>query len=247
VDEPSVDQLERRILHVPEAAMRRALALETLRALAPERAYRLISRALDRGPAEDGSEFDRLRDAVHAALAAGLAEGSLSYEFRREVYALAAAAGDEAVMRVLRTQPAADGAAAPFDRELAEIPLGRRRSLARGGRPELLEKLARDPDRVVVRHLLANPRTREVDVVRMAALRPVAAATLEEIARCERWWTSERVRAALARNPACPLDAALRAVETLSTAVLRELLRDPDLHPELLRHAAAEMERRTRR
>jgi hypothetical protein len=55
------------------------------------------------------------------------------------------------------------------------------------------------------------------------------------------------VRAALARNPACPLDVALRAVETLSTAVLRELLRDPDLHPELLRHAAAEVERRTRR
>jgi hypothetical protein len=239
--------LERKIEHVLDPGMRRGLALEVLRSLPADELYALLSRVLDRGPSPDGSPFDRLRDAVHGAVLAGVADGSLSYELRREIYVRAAEADDEVVMRVLRTLPPADEAAPPLDPELADIPLGRRRSLARGDDQRLLEKLARDSDAVVVRHLLANPRLREADVLRIAALRPVRAATLEEIERHPRWWQRARVRAALARNPYCPVQIALRAVETLSLSVLREMRRDPDLHPELLRHVEDEVARRARR
>lgn len=239
--------LERKIEHVLDPGMRRGLALELLRSLPAEEFYRLLSAVLDRGPSPDGSPFDRLRDAVHGAVLDGVGDGSLPYELRCDVYARAAEAGDEAVMRVLRTLPAADAAVPPLDPELAEIPLGRRRSLARGDDVRLLEKLARDSDPLVIRQLLTNPRLREPDVLRIAALRPVHAATLEEIERNPRWWQRARVRAALARNPYCPVQIALRAVETLSLPVLREMRRDPDLHPELLRHVDDEVARRARR
>lgn len=239
--------LERKIAHVAEPAMRTTLVLEMLRALAPEEVYALLARVLGRPPASGGgTEFDRLRDVVHGAVLEGVADGSLSYELRRDVYALAVEADDETVARVLRTMPPAQQGAARLDPELAEIPLGRRRSLARGGDPLLLEKLARDPDPVVIRHILANPRTRERDVVRMAALRPVAGATLTEIARSSRWSGRLHVRTALARNPCAPVELALRLATGLPTPTLREMRRDPDLHPELVRHVEAEIERRAR-
>lgn len=247
VAEDRLADLEHKLEHVLEPGMRRALALEALCAMTADDAYALLSRALDRAPSPEGSAFDRLRDAVHGAVVEGVADGSLAYDLRREIYARAAEAADETVMRVLRTLPPADEGAPRLDAEVAEIPLGRRRSLARGDDPVLLEKLARDSDRVVIRHLLANPRIREADVLRIAALRPVCVSTLEEIHGSRRWWQSTRVRAALARNPYCPVEVALRAVETLATPSLREIRNDPDLHPELLRHVEAELERRSRR
>lgn len=238
--------LERKIAHVAEPAMRTALVLETLRALPPAEVYGLLAATLGRAP-EAGSEFDRLRDAVHGAVLDGVADDSLPYELRRDVYALAVEAGDETVARILRTLPPAHRGAARLDPEVAEIPLGRRRSLARGDDPHLLEKLARDSDPVVIRHLLANPRVREQDVVRMAALRPVGASTLAEIARSPRWSGRLHVRVALARNPYSPVDLALRAAESLPTPTLREMRSDPDLHPELIDHVEAELARRARR
>ncbi|MEZ4291438.1 MAG: hypothetical protein R3E53_13230 [Myxococcota bacterium] len=111
---------------------------------------------------------------------------------------------------------------------MAEIPLGRRRSLAKGD-PLLLEKLALDPDPIVLENLLRNARMREADVVRIAALRPIGAESLRRIDAETRWQSSPRVRAAIARNPYCPIDLAMRLVATLGTTVLREIAEDGGL------------------
>lgn len=241
-----LEDLARKLEHVLEPAMRRSLVLEWLCAASADEAYELLAHALRRGP-PDSRPHDRLRDAVHGAVVEGVEDGTLAYRLRREVYERAARAEDETLMRILRTLPAADVGEPRLPHEIAEIPLGRRRSLARGDDPVLLEQLARDPDTVVVRHLLANPRLTEAQALRIAALRPVRASTLGELHRSARWWPRPRIRAALARNPFCPVEIALRAVGSLPRELLHEMRRDPDLHPEVVRQVAEELARRARR
>jgi len=108
----------------------------------------------------------------------------------------------------------------------------------------LLEELARDSDATVIANLLMNPRISEDDVARMAALRPVASGTLIEIDRSPRWSPRPRIRAALARNPYCPVDVALKALGTLPLAELREMSTDTGLHSELREQVAQELARR---
>ena len=236
----SLGALRRRLDHVLEPAMRRALVREWL-AVEPDRAeesYRSVRSVLE---GADGP----LRDALQEVLAApvGAPGDGLGYEQLRGLYEQSVAAGDEGTARLLRAAGAGGVSlrsgepALPPD--LVDVPLGRRRALAKGSDPGWLERLARDSDPLVLRHWLQNPRVRELEVVRVAASRPVARAALEEIARHPRWRTSEAVRSALARNPHSPLPVALRAAAGLPLARLRELVRDPDIH-EALRETVRE-------
>ena len=254
--EPSPDalgiaSLERKLAHVLEVAIRRALLVEWLEALGAD-AYPAVAAVLCRDRPDDV-----LRRSLCEVLGAGLRSvGSepgpvtqLSYELQRDLYAAAAVAGNEEVMRFLRSaapRAAAENPNRLMNRELAEIPLGRRRTLAKGPDPVLLEQLARDPDSVVIRNLLRNPRLVEADVLRMAALRPVAASTLLEVARSARWATRPRIRTALARNPYSPIDVAVEMVATLPLAELREMRHDPDLHAETRAQVESELGRVSR-
>lgn len=189
---------------------------------------------------------DVLCEGLHALLLDS--SGSrIAYERRAEIYACASAERDDLVMGLLRcleTRGEPDGAEQSAHLDLREVPLGRRRSLARGRDPLLLEKLARDPDPVVIRNVLANPRTREDDAVRIAALRPVSPGTLLEIARSARWGRQPRVRSALAQNPDCPVELALRQLQALARADLLAIANAPALDPLLRAHARHELERR---
>ena len=150
---------------------------------------------------------------------------------------------------MLRSLPAREAAERPellMSKELTDIPLGRRRSLAKGEEKHWLEALALDLDCVVIRNLLRNPKLVEADVVRIAALRPVATSTLVEVGRCERWVVRPRVRVALARNPYTPAQLAIKLVSSLPLSDLKAMRSDPDLHAETLRQVELELDRRTR-
>jgi hypothetical protein len=242
--------LDRKLAHVLEPAMRRALVREALRARGPDGARELLRQVLCRGPRDDGAgSLDRLRETLQDLLLGPAREGDggLGYDFRRRLYEVAVREGDEMVMRMLRSLPAREAVEQPelcMSKELADIPLGRRRSLAKGEETHWLEALALDPDRVVIRNLLCNPKLVEADVVRIAALRPVAASTLVEVGRCQRWIVRPRVRVALARNPYTPAQLAIKLVSSLPLPDLRAMRSDPDLHAETLHQVELELERR---
>jgi hypothetical protein len=127
---------------------------------------------------------------------------------------------------------------------MAEIPLGVRRSLARGMDLRVLEKLLLDPDPIVLDHLLRNPRLTEEHVVRIAARRPISEAALRAVAESARYGTRPQVRVAVARNPYCPTDLALRLIGTLPLPVLREMGADGTLEARVRAHARDELRRR---
>lgn len=243
--------LDRKLAHVLEPGIRVALVREQVLADAPEEACAWLACALDRTPGTGA--VDPLRDAIVDVLAPDPDAGPtvaepLPYAFRRDLYGAAVAFGAERLAALLRSHPAHPDAAETGRRRLApdvaEIPLGTRRALAKGDDPHLLEKLALDPDATVIANLLRNPRLCERDVVRIAALRPVPPSTLEEVARSARWSTRPRVRVALVRNPHCPVALAMKLIGRLPLADLREMRRDPDLPAETRSQIESELARR---
>ncbi|MBI5511533.1 MAG: hypothetical protein HY903_22485 [Deltaproteobacteria bacterium] len=88
-----------------------------------------------------------------------------------------------------------------IDSSLKDVPLGRRRALARTARGEASNRLARDPDFAVVTNLLANPHTTEQLVLRIASRRPTVSRALEAVLRSPKWGRRYPVRLALANNP----------------------------------------------
>jgi hypothetical protein len=238
--------LDRKLAHIPELRMRVSVVAERVLASDPGAVCEMLGRAMSRPP-QPGGDGDRLRDALITLFTATPDEPpEIPYEMRRDLYREASQRGDEAVMRLLRSAGGGEHDEVPvrLSPELAEIPLGRRRSLAKGDDPLLLEKLALDPDPQVIANLLRNPRLREAEVVRIAALRTVPTSTLIEVARAPRWSKRTHVRVALARNPNCPLDVALQALGTLPLPELREMRGDPGLPDETRRQVLAEIERR---
>jgi len=227
--------------------MQRHLVHEALLADGEAERFAWVSEVLRRSPPQHGSAVDPVRDVLLEVLTGQVEACPLPYELLRGLYERAVDAGDEALVAVLHSAPTAavPEAESRLPREVADIPLGRRRSLARGDDPDLLERLARDPDPVVVRHVLSNPRTTEADVVRMASLRPVAPSTLVEIHRHPRWARRAHVRQALARNPYCPLDVAMQALGGVPLAELRDMRRDGRLSEALRAQVAREIERRS--
>jgi hypothetical protein len=228
-----VERLARKLASLPERAMHWRVLLDALRDRPIEASVELVEAVLARPPsAERRPDVLRLRMLEVLAGHAPIAEDALDYAFRRDLYAAACACGAESVQRHLRSLPELadpEVLARRLPKDVAEIPLGRRRSLAKSDDPHLLEKLALDPDPIVLENLLRNPRTREKDVVRIAALRPIGGESLRRIDGETRWQTSPRVRAAIARNPWCPIDLAMKLVATLGTSILREIGEDGGL------------------
>lgn len=241
-----VADLDRRLAHVLEPAMRRRLVCDALCDASSPQIAAVLGEVERRPPAADRMVLDRLRETIRDVLLGTDPDCALSYELRSDVYASAVEAGDEVVAGLMRSLPAREVLEAPrLPRELSQIPLGRRRSLALGEDRALLELLARDLDPVVIRHLLRNPRTLEVEVIRLAAKRPAIESTLEEIFRSPRWSSRTRVRVALARNPYCSASLATRLLGSLPLAELREMKSDPNLHEETRAGVERELERRS--
>jgi hypothetical protein len=207
---------------------------EVLIALPPVEAARLCSEIVRRG--RDGAPYD----VALLALGALLDAGDLGYQQHAELYDRARELGDDALARLLLSaSPPPPGRPAPavVIPGYRELTLGHKKSLARGRRRDVLQRLLRDPDASVLQILLGNPRLTESDVVGVAARRPTTAAAQRAIFASERFISRYNVKRALVLNPYTPSDLAARLVPLLTLADLAEIANDPSL-PEQVRQAA---------
>jgi hypothetical protein len=228
--------LARRLAALPAAAMRKATLRQTLLALDDAAAAQLCADLVRRGPS--GAPFDM----ALLALTALLDGNELGYDRHGALYAVARALGDAQLQRLLLSaQPPPPGvpqaAPLPGDRVLT---LGERKSLARGRRREVLDRLLRDPDVSVLAILLGNPRITEADVVRLAARRPTTGAAQRLILGCERFIARYAVKRALVFNPYTPSDLAARLVVLLAQPDVKQVAEDLSLR-EAVRAAAREI------
>jgi hypothetical protein len=244
VEDHELALLDQRLEGLAEPAIRREAALRELEGRPPEEACALLARAFAR------PELETLGRALRDVLSRGGAARPLDAGLRAALHRAAEARGDAFVARLLATAEAEQTLEDPqraLPRDVADLPLGVRRAVAKGFDRARLERLLLDPDPLVVSHLLENPRITEDDVVRIAARRPIAGATLAAIHRSRRFGARPRVRRALAGNPWCPTEVALAALSELPALALREIARDETLHTEVRRHADEELARRSGR
>ncbi|MFZ4734659.1 MAG: hypothetical protein ACOYM9_01875 [Bradymonadia bacterium] len=220
----------RRLGSVPDASMRVALWRESFESLEAERVLVRVRATLDALP----SRGPDARLAYEALLLHLENQRGQPDEGRRALYEAARLSDQDEVCALLRSAPARRNAtdgelrveARDGDRDLS---LGERRSIARSPLRGKLLRMLYDPDPGVIANLLGNPHLTENDVVRIAARRPVAAASLIAVFRHPRWGHRPAVRRALVYNPYTPGALATGLVALLDGQFLAELATEPSV------------------
>jgi hypothetical protein len=225
----------------PEALQK---MVKRLRAVAdPKLHHAVVDRFLDASSAGEVVEAIRLlmadvdrpgfRAAYQAVVSFFVLRGGLRYRRTEELYRAAFSAGYAPVKFLLLRAPpvktARDDEVLP-DPELLEVPLGIRKTMARGNERDMLLRLIRDPSVPVVQIILQNPKVLESDVVRLAARRPNTVPVLESVAKHSRWNSRYEVLRALVQNPYTPTSLAVSLVPFMVGKHLREVAQDNRLH-----------------
>jgi hypothetical protein len=140
---------------------------------------------------------------------------------------------------VLFIRPALHVTITPDEREKAnwemnEVPLGRKKSMARSQDFDLLKRLARELSPDIIGILLENPRVTEDMVIEIAARRPAAAEVQREIFSNYRWISRKSIQNALTQNPYTPPDIAIRLINLIDLKSLKDVARSDCLHPEVI-------------
>lgn len=107
--------------------------------------------------------------------------------------------------------------------------LGRRKTLARTARGDLLNKILVDTHPDVIKNALLNPHMSDVLAVRLASRRPTTKELLDEVAR-SRFRTSPAVRRALVMNPYSDTQLACQLVPGLTRVDLLQVAHDETLN-----------------
>ena len=222
-------ELARALASLEAGDLRARKAAELLIELSPELAVDLLSEIIRRA--------DRRTDPESAALEGLLkAVRELLPEDRIDLLFRAAEADLEVQALFARTSAARSfdhDREEWIDREMRARTLGERRALARTHDRDLLARLAQDPDPMVVKHILQNPRCTEREVLLAGSRRPQRPEVLEEIFRSRRWSANRRVRRALALNPYSPPSLASAALALLTAPDLREIASNLTIAPEV--------------
>lgn len=232
VEEDALETWLRHLTAVPGLGLRRALWGECLR----------------RGPATAAAR--RLEGVVMGA-AVGQSAAVAAYLPLVDLPSLVAAAGARALGNVLLAARKLDlpgcqlllehpgppvvspGLGPPPDPLLETVSLGQRKTVARGRRSPLLERLRADPDPRVVREVLRNPRLREWEVVAIASRRPCPVPVFQFLTAGETWVLRPAVRRAIVQNPYAPPQLAVALAVLATTPELAEVVETERLHPAL--------------
>jgi hypothetical protein len=217
------------------------LRLDWLDAHVQSEPVEAVARLLDVVIGESEISEPRAREALMtiALWVAGMARESDLARLRQTAFAQRLLSLQRVIRRVPTDAPAAGEAHIPDYGTGRELSLGERRTLARRSDRQGFFALMQDPDPMVIRELLTNPKTTEDDVVRIAAHRPARPTSIEAIART-RWLTRPRVRMSVLQNPGSPAKVALPLVGLCTKTELLQLVRGADV-PTIVRITAGEL------
>jgi hypothetical protein len=107
--------------------------------------------------------------------------------------------------------------------------VGERLKLALKGGRDARSILIRDPNHLVQRFVLQNPRISDEEVVAVAKNRTAERELLEVIGKKKEWMNNYQVRLALVTNPKTPMMIAVRFVRTLLVRDLRLLAKSKNV------------------
>lgn len=223
---------------LPEKRMRMGLFVKALSSVGPEDAARVVELVYSMGPEDRGAAIARSLMVDGDGLLSGLGDARHS-----AIYLAAVRLGLTRVARLFNDiPPHMEGPSGYEEEEFVKtslMSLGERRALSRTAIMKNLERLLSDPDPVVIRNLLNNPRITEREVLKIASRRPNSAEVLKAVALHKKWSGRYAVAKALALNPYSPPRIAVAFLEMLLKQDLRLASEDQTIHPDV-RDAAKE-------
>ncbi len=173
---------------------------------------------------ENCIDIDRLRD-------------TLGLDRMSEIYLLAKEKDYSDVVRILMDPSPKGTRFSEYDfiegRDIFDVTLGEKRSLAKSRSKDTLDRLLYDEDPMVIKNILNNPRITEREVLKVASKRPINPAILKVIFESTRWSSRYVVKKALVRNPCTPTGIALGLVNFMQYGDLRLIASDKTLHEEI--------------
>ena len=107
--------------------------------------------------------------------------------------------------------------------QLQLMTVSERIKLAPRGNREVRALLLRDPNRLIRRFVLQNPRIRDDEIIALAKNRSADDELLRTIADSREWMKNYQVRLSMVTNPKTPLVAALRFLNGLQDRDIRML------------------------
>lgn len=107
--------------------------------------------------------------------------------------------------------------------------VGERLKLALKGNRDARMILVRDPNRLIQRFILMNPRITDDEIIMLARNRNLDAELLRKIGDDKRWTRNYQVKVALVCNPKTPLATALHFVNSLQERDIRFLAKSKNV------------------
>lgn len=218
--------LVERAFGVKDRRMRTVILGEVLRELSTEEVVSVLDVILDRVDRRRPKYQEIYLSIVDREFLAGV----LGAEKVDEVVTRARESGCERVLHLFSCPDPGHEVGVTGDSEvpagLEYLTLGEKKSLARGERTLIWEKLLLDLDPAVIRNILSNPRITEQEVVKIASRRPCPGSILREIFLSQRWVQRYRVKRTLVFNPCTPVDVGRNLLSSLMVADLEEVSRD---------------------
>lgn len=113
--------------------------------------------------------------------------------------------------------------------QILDMTVGERLKLALKGNRDARSILIRDPNRLIQRFVLQNPRITDDEIVMLARNRNIDIELLRKIGEHKYWPRNYQVRLALVTNPKTPLATALHFVSTLHERDIRFLAKSKNV------------------
>jgi len=123
---------------------------------------------------------------------------------------------------------------------------GERIALAKKGDQKWLQFLIYDREPEVLKHVLANPRLRDHQIILLTNRRSTTPELLRVIAANKKWSAMYPIKLALTRNPNTPPEISIPLLPDLTQQDLLEITRLPELSPEIRRRARIALAKKVR-
>lgn len=222
------------ILSIPDIEMRALALAQRLNEYSAEEITEILQSLCKKAIEKD----ERCKEALLSFVDFNIIIKELGNAKLGEIYMIAQKRHYQPVVRLLSRPPCQEGLKELNNESLSDslfddVPLGARRYLAKGSDKNLLSRLLKDPNPMVIRNLLRNPRITEQEVLKIASKRPNSAAVLKEISLSKKWIVRYSIKIALVRNPYTPPDIAIKLLHLLMEQDLKEISHDSFLHPQV--------------
>lgn len=222
---------------LPETGMRTSLLCDRIHGMTPVEIAHFFDLLLKETKKKEAFNKEKALMALALIIDPEEIKKRLGHLLYREVRISATELGLNKVSRLFTDLKPQKSGPIGYDKEeeakMEQTSLGERRTLSKNNRIESIDRLLSDPDPMVIRNILSNPRTTEREVIKIVSKRPNSEEILKTVASHPKWSKRYAVKKVLALNPYSPPRLAIALLEFLMSQDLKVAATEESLHAEV--------------